>query len=345
MQNKIKLGVALCVLLSFSFPGVADEIQEANKLFKQGQKAQALEKANGFLATTPKDAQARFLKGLIINEQGNTDEAIKIFSELTDDYPELPEPYNNLAVLYASKGQYEKAKVALEMAIRTHPNYATAHANLGDIYAKMASQSYERALQLDKTNTSTQTKFALIRELFSKGQGASKAAQATVSETSASATTPPLPPVSVSNDSIATKPVVAPVESKPAPMTVTTATVDSAPVTDESAQVLNATLDWAAAWSAKDSKRYLAYYSKSFKTPEGKNRGAWEAQRKKSIADAKSIQIVVGDTKVKVINDQNVSVSFRQSLRTSHLKTISRKTLLWVKEGGQWQIAEEQTVK
>ena len=164
MLKKIVSAVALCWLLSFSLNGVADEIQDANKLFKQGQLDQALSKVDTYLAAKPKDAQGRFLKGLIVNEQGKPMEAISIFTALTNDYPELPEPYNNLAVLYAGQGQYEKAKVALEMAIRTHPSYATAHENLGDIYAKMASQAYDRALQLDKSNADTRTKLALIQD-------------------------------------------------------------------------------------------------------------------------------------------------------------------------------------
>src|SRR5574340_1063837 len=157
------------LLLSANPAAHADDIQDANKLFKQGQHSQALDKVNGVLSSKPKDAQARFLKGLILTEQGKTAEAIKTFSALTEDYPELPEPYNNLAVLYASQGQYDKARTALEMAIRTHPSYATAHENLGDIYAKMASQAYDRALQLDRSNTATQTKLAMIKDLFADG--------------------------------------------------------------------------------------------------------------------------------------------------------------------------------
>jgi tetratricopeptide (TPR) repeat protein len=64
---------------------------------------------------------------LILTEQGNSKEAIEIFTKLTQDYPELPEPYNNLAVIYASQGQYDKARAALEQSIRTHPSYATAY--------------------------------------------------------------------------------------------------------------------------------------------------------------------------------------------------------------------------
>ena len=94
---------------------------------------------------------------------------IAVFTKLSEDYPELPEPYNNLAVLYASQGQYDKARAALEMAIRTNPSYATAHENLGDVYAKLASQAYSKALQLDSNNTGVQPKLALIRDLFAPG--------------------------------------------------------------------------------------------------------------------------------------------------------------------------------
>ncbi len=354
--RNIKLGAALCALLSFSVASSADPIQDANKLFKQGQNAQALVKVNGFLATKPKDAQARFLKGLITNEQGNSDEAIKIFSELTNDFPELPEPYNNLAVLYAGKGQYEKAKVALEMAIRTHPNYATAHENLGDIYAKMASLSYERAVQLDKTSISSQNKLALIRDLFSKGSHAAKA----VTEPGA-AVAAPVPPaansVLIAIPPVTTTPVnaepihPAPIAAKPlvgviAPaLKPDSAKAGAEPVPDANAEVLKTMHEWVAAWSAKNTKKYFAFYSSEFKTPGGEDRSAWEAQRKKRIAAAKSIQITVSDAIASVVDEQNVSVSFRQSLRTGHLKTTSKKTMLWVKTDGQWLIAEEHTIK
>jgi tetratricopeptide (TPR) repeat protein len=159
------------LLLCFSLSAIADDIQDANKLFKQGLYSEALAKVEAVLASKPsstQDAQARFLKGLILTEQGKSDDAIGIFSGLTEDYPDLPEPYNNLAVLYAGQGKYEKAKSALEMAIRTHPGYATAHENLGDIYTKLASSEYERAQQLDPNNTNLQTKLAMIKQLLPK---------------------------------------------------------------------------------------------------------------------------------------------------------------------------------
>ncbi|NNU43540.1 tetratricopeptide repeat protein [Ramlibacter montanisoli] len=137
-----------------------------NQLLRAGQHAEALNKADRYLAGKPKDPQMRFLRGVVLTEAGRPDEAIAAFQKLTEDYPELPEPYNNLAVLYAGQAQFDKARAALEMAIRTNPSYATAHENLGDVYAKLASQAYSRALQLDAGNTAVQPKLALIREIF-----------------------------------------------------------------------------------------------------------------------------------------------------------------------------------
>ncbi len=354
-MNMLKLfsrAAALGMLLAITIPAQADDLQDANKLFKQGQNAQALEKVNAFLVTKPKDAQGRFLKGLILAEQGNTDDAITVFNGLTEDYPELPEPYNNLAVLYAGQGQYEKAKDELEMAIRTHPSYATAHENLGDIYAKMASQAYDRALQLDKSNTNTQTKLALIHELFSKNtrttakptvtaqaEPASAAAPAT-SASSAVATAPVsvTPPVSA-------KPVVAATTPVAAAAPVTAAAPAAAPSADPSADILRTTKEWAAAWSAKNSKKYLSFYAKEFKVPDGMSRNAWEAQRKARIAAPKSIHVEIHDAQVKVADGNHASMSFKQSYRAGHLNIASRKTLNWLKVDGQWLIAEERSGK
>ena len=156
--------IAICLLLATPVLAQGDELQEAQQLLKQGQVDRALERVDQYLKTKPKDARGRFLRGILLTEQNKPQDAIKVFTELTQDYPELPEPYNNLAVLHASQGQYDKARAALEMAIRTHPSYATAHENLGDIYAKMASQAYDKALQLDKGNQGAQTKLNLIKE-------------------------------------------------------------------------------------------------------------------------------------------------------------------------------------
>lgn len=331
------------LLLSASLVVYADDIQDAHKLFKQGQHSQALDKVNGVLAGKPKDAQARFLKGLILTEQGKPAEAIKTFSALTEDYPELPEPYNNLAVLYASQGQYDKAKLALEMAIRTHPSYATAHENLGDIYAKMASQAYDRALQLDRSNTATQTKLAMIQDLFAGGTRG-KAAPARSNPALSKVEGPVLSKAEVTApaNEAASQPVksepVAPAATKPAP-----AGKNTPPASNNSGEVLKTVNAWAAAWSAKDVKKYLSFYAADFKVPDGESRAAWEAARHERISKPKSIQVGISGAAVSFSDSNHAAVKFHQSYRASHLKSSGNKTLLMVKSGGNWLIQEERT--
>lgn len=130
----------------------ADPYAEVGQLVRTGKLAEASTKVEQYLAGKPRDPQMRFLKSVVQTEQGKPDEAVETLTQITQEFPELPEPYNNLAVLYAGQNQYDKARTALEMAIRLNPNYATAHENLGDVYAKLASQSYGRSLQLQANN-------------------------------------------------------------------------------------------------------------------------------------------------------------------------------------------------
>ena len=147
-------------------PGLTPELAEASRLIREGQYAPALAKIDAVLATDAKNPQARFLKGVVQTDEAKTDAAIATFLSLNEDYPELPEPYNNLAVIWAQQGEYDKARKALELALTTRPDYAIAHENLGDIYARLASVEYDRAIALDKANKSAPAKLALVRELF-----------------------------------------------------------------------------------------------------------------------------------------------------------------------------------
>jgi tetratricopeptide (TPR) repeat protein len=311
--------VSLCAAALLVFVGTAhtDEIQDANKFLKAGQHKEALERVNKALAAKPKDPQARFLKGVILTEQGNTREAIDIFTRLTQDFPDLPEPYNNLAVIYASQGQYDKARSSLEQSIRTHPSYATAYENLGDVYAKLASQAYDKALQLDKSNTGAQNKLSLVREI-ARGPGP-VAAVATVKE---------------------------PAKAEPAkPAVVAQKTEEKAPaVADPGADVLKTVSAWADAWSRRDVNAYLGHYAKDFQTPSGEPRADWEKTRRTRIEAAKKISVGVGSPKVTMNSADKATVSFRQAYQSDSFKSTGGKTLVLVKgDGGRWQIQQEKS--
>lgn len=335
----------LLLLLGLALPAAADGLQDASQLFRQGKHASALAKVDTYLANNPKDAQGRFLKGLILTELNRHAEAIKVFSDLTTDYPQLPEPHNNLAVLYAAQGQYERAKQSLEQAIRTHPSYATAHENLGDVYAKMASLAYDRALQLDESNVSAQTKLALIRELFSSTRtadaGRTEAARAATSRAQARPAAPPAlreetvawPASETLAQAVATPPVAASNAAGRTPVQPGTATATR--------EAIEATVRaWAQAWSRQDVPAYLAFYGRGFTPPRGLDRAAWEAERTRRLQGPSRILVEVSDLRVEVRGDL-AQVRFRQRYESDHLKGTYSKVLDLALEDGAWKIVRE----
>lgn len=147
-------------------PGLTPVLAQAVNMIRDGQYTTALAKIDEVLAMDARNPQARFLKGVVQTDQEELDDAVLTFQALTEDFPELPEPHNNLAVIWAQQGQYEKARNELEIALKARPDYPVAHENLGDIYTRLAGAEYERALALDKTNKSAQAKLTLVRELY-----------------------------------------------------------------------------------------------------------------------------------------------------------------------------------
>jgi tetratricopeptide (TPR) repeat protein len=340
------------------FAAPADDLREAQKLYGQGKVQPAMDKVEAFLKAQPKDPQGRFLKGLLLTEQKKVPEAIQVFTGLTEDYPELPEPYNNLAVLYASQGNYDKAKASLELAIHTHPTYATAHENLGDIYAQLASRAYDRALQLDKNNASAQLKLAMVKDIFSaqKGGGTQKppqpapAAPAAPAPATTKAEPPPAPakseavaknePPRAAKSEVVAKnepPRVAAAAPAAAP-----APAPAAPAAGEEKAVVASIEDWARAWSHKDVRGYLAHYAPDFEVPHGTSRKAWEKERTDRIERPKSISVDVNVKSVKV-NGNEATAVVRQAYKSDITKANSTKTMRLVKSGDRWLIKQERS--
>ncbi len=308
-------------------------LKEISLLSEQGNQAAALEKVNTYLNANPKDAEALFMKGVILVELGKRDEAIKAFVDLTEKYPNLPEPYNNLAVLYADQGQYDKARKALETAIKTHPSYATAHENLGDIYARLASEAYDKAFKLDTSNARAQGKLSMITDLFGGRPSTSKAAIAAKE---------PVKPAEIAKSATTSKladnkqPVLSKAEVvKPEP-----AKVADTSANDETV-VMDAVSAWAKAWSDQNVDNYLGSYADGFKTPKGESRKAWENMRRDRVSRPKSIAVEVNDPKVTMESADKAKVQFSQRYIANGKPQGTRKTLTMIKVNGKWLIEQE----
>ncbi|MBF6631231.1 MAG: tetratricopeptide repeat protein [Comamonas sp.] len=319
-------------------------VEEVTQLLDQGKAQEAARRAQGHLKQNANDVQMRFLQGVIAAELKNYSQAIDIFTALTQGYPSLPEPYNNLAVLHAAKGDERKAAQVLEQAIRTNPSYATAHENLGDLYARMASDAYAKALQLDGSRQAIQPKLLLIKQIF-PGQTAVAASSTTVA-------------VTQSPEPVA-KPAAKAVAVEPAPRT-TPAVVAEAPAVQaktepaqpESAnekkplavslQIEQAVQRWAEAWASQDMKAYYATYSERFQPASGETLSQWKTERKNRIISKNTITVAVRELKV-AVQGNAATASFRQHYAAGSYKATTRKTLHLQREGGQWLITREDT--
>ena len=335
--------VAIAMLSVSVHSARADDVADVQKLLAAGKNVEALQKADQFLASKPRDPMMRFLRGISLSQAGRAPEAITAFQKLTEDYPELPEPFNNLAVLYAQQGQYDKARTALEMAIRTNPSYATAYENLGDVYAKLASQAYSKALQID-TRSAVAPKLAMIRDLFPKDRGSA----AVAALTNGAAPTTPAKPVPAAVP--APVPAPAPVTPPPAPKPVTpppapTPAPAPAPAPVEvkaqaqEREVEAAVRAWASAWARKDMDDYFGAYAKNFDGGKG-SRKAWEQERRDRITGKRTIVVKISDLDIKVSGDK-ATARFRQDYKADSLDISSGKRLDLVRAGNAWVIVKE----
>lgn len=301
----MRIAILLCLaLLAAALPAGAASpaVDEAQQLVNRGRLEEALERLDRHLASAPQDAEARFTRGLVLVRLNRNEDAAKAFADLTRDYPQLPEPYNNLAVIYAQQGEYDKARDALEAALATHPSYPVAHENLGDIYAALAAAAYNRALSLDEGNASVRAKLGLIGQLDSLADsGATVAARV--------------------------------------PATVDPAA--AAAVAYDANHLTQLVQNWAAAWSAKDAEKYLSFYAPEFAPEGGTSRQAWEAQRRSRIGKPKRISVAVSELKIEPVGENRVQVQFQQDYESDLLTNRSTKVLELTAVDGQWRIRRE----
>jgi len=357
--------LALSLGLMSTGPARADEVSEVQAILAAGKASEGLKKVDQLLAAKPADPRLRLQRGIALSLLNRNAEAIGVFQKLIETHPELPGPYNNLAVLYGNQGEYEKARQALELAIRTNPAYATAFQNLGDVYARLAGQAYKKALALDKNDGVLPLKLAVVQNIFESSVDPRKAPKpstppaATPAPAPAPASTPVPTPAAAPSPAPAAKPAPAPAVATPAPAPAVVAPAPTpaakpapAPAAKPEASkaensaaadrqaVENAMLAWAKAWSSRDMNGYYAAYAPDFKG-KSPSRKAWEQERRDRITSKKSIKVTLSDIKVKVSGDK-ATVSLRQDYNSDALSVKSSKSFTLNRgRNGRWQISDE----
>ena len=119
-----------------------------------------------YLQEQPRDPQMRFWRARLLQQIQRNDEALDMYVQLAQDYPELPEVQNNLGVMLASMGKIDEAKAAFEHALMNNPNYATAHENLGDVQLHLAMRSLQKAQSLGGGSRALNTKMQALQPVL-----------------------------------------------------------------------------------------------------------------------------------------------------------------------------------
>ena len=292
------------VFLAFTTISFAQtDINEIKLLLKNGKYKIAENIINGAIEENLNNPEILFYKGIIETNLGKTNQAIDTFRGLTERFPELPEPFNNLAVLYAEKGQFRLAKEILEQAIKTNPSYLTAHINLGDIFTKMASEAYNKALEIDKSNNIAITKLSMITQLFNYNPNTKNTVI----------------------DSVNTKKEVK---------------ITKLSKKELKKVILNSIENWKTAWESKDVESYFDSYSSNFIYPNNMTKSQWQKYRTNRILPKKIISISISNIKFK-FKKEKIIATFTQNYKSGRLNQTSNKNLTFVAESGQWFIVEE----
>ncbi|EDZ64649.1 hypothetical protein KB13_781 [beta proteobacterium KB13] len=302
MSKRFLIAVLLFVF-AFSHYSFAD-ISKLNKLIEEKDYIEAKKIVQQLLDSDKENPQLLFIDGVLLSELGEIENAINVFVSLTKSHPTLPEPYNNLAVLYAQSGNFDLARTALEKSIKTHPSYATAHVNLGDLYTRMASESYNQALQIDKSNKNAKTKLSLIKKLFN------------------------FQPID--------KNIVLAQDAKKTQSFNEVKNKEE----DINEKIFVMIDNWKNAWTSQNFDQYIGHYSDNFKNNKGMDIEKWKQFRKPRIVNKPSINIKLNNIEISK-NNNLFSVSFIQIYQSGNIDSTTNKTLLIELVDNQLKIVNE----
>lgn len=358
------------------------ELTKILSLSQQGKHQEALNRLDVIIRDNPNMASAKLAKGIILSNKGDRHAAKQIFKQLMTAYPGRPEAFNNLAVIYAEEGNFPEAIDTLQQAFQTHPSYAQVHINLKELYATLASQAYNKALDLgsesagpelaminrlprDLTNSTSEQLVVVAANKVVKNpaQVAAVATTAPVKpapkvETATNKTVevtslvnePALVTAAVTKEQTQTKPnkVINPVKaeetSKPQKIVTSTDTNTQPTANTAEQQITNNLLNWASAWSNKDYKGYIATYTNVYRPNAKLTHNQWVQQREERITKPKFIKVSLNNISVKLLRENLAEARFEQRYQSDTYKDAVRKRVMLVNSNGQWKISLEKSL-
>lgn len=348
----------LRAIIKFNSQLLASELKQAKTIQQKGDLRGAFDKVNSYLASNPKDPNGWLLYGISLINQNKLDEAADVFSRLIQLYPESPEPYNNLAVVHARKGANDKAVEVLLQAFETHPSYAQVQKNLKAVYATLATQAYNRALNLDSTTQPHRATLGILDQVYNPipAQTAiassiqlSTASKPVAATDTATAIPEKQPSELVIEERHVSEGLVPTVEvEQPIPEVATTEATPAAETSnqpflsdDVRLELQQLIVSWATAWSAQNVEAYLDFYTAEYSPDPTVTHKQWIWDLKRRISKSDFIKVEVSNISLAEAGNDKIRSVFRQVYQSDTYQDKVYKTLIMAKENGQWKIISE----
>ena len=346
------------------------ELMRIEALSQAGNHRGAMSAINSFLANNPDSLEGQLTKSLVLNKMGQHKEAEALLKTSIRNNPNSPELYNNLAVLYAEQGNHGKAIETLLKAFSTHPTYAQVHQNLRELYATVASQAYNRALDI-KDETETPNLVMLRRAAdstpkplnYEPAAVAMQPAQVATAPKTTVATAAVVKPAPVAKPEVIKQPaapvkpvttvepavveVTKPVTKTPVNTVTAAPTKTQAPKPDTALEVqrireaIAAVRSWASAWEQQNVDGYLDAYADGYRPGNGLSHQAWRAQRKQRLNKPSFIKVELSAVTARIEGDSTAVVSFNQAYRSNTYRDNTRKQITLKQSPTGWKIIKE----
>lgn len=283
--------------------------------------AERLEALEDRIRENPEDIQAVFEKALLLARMDRVEEAKDLYESLISDYPNIPEPYNNLAALYAAEGRLVEARNLLETVTNTHPGLAIAHENLGDVYAALAAAEYGKLGELGEAPETAMRKLKALREVV---EGISFAGGTGQKEITV--------PVE------AVEPEKKTVVAEPGPLVIVP--FDQTPPEEDIRMTLE---NWARAWTEMEPDRFLSFYDEDYTGASGETPEVWREKTSENMKSGGKVEAKVEDVDVEMLGARKARASFVLRLSPEGGdETAEPRGLTLAKIKGRWVIVRDE---
>ena len=313
----------LLSLLLFSLLGpvqASPQLEDVEAWMQAGQYQQALSQLDTWLTQDKHNAHYLFSRARALAGTGQLKMAIEQYRALIRRHPDLPEPYNNLAVIYMQQGKYAEAQTLLTKAMATHPGYARVYKNLTAVNTARAREAYAKALQMPAESPLA---------------GLAVADRLTLPERPAAV----VKPAPVAKPAV--KPSMVYQASKPHADKNSVAAGKKPPPAAAEVEAAKAVLqDWAKAWSTKSVDQYLHFYSDDY-APAGMTHQDWVSQRRVRINRPRWIRVTLQHLQVTAAGPQRLRVRLEQEYAADNYRDVTRKEFVLQKAAGRWRIIQE----